>query len=128
MAHTPNKFVAQRAPMFQAPNAMTRRACSDRLARAVVAAFVSAAFLWALGLSVSPQLHARIHADSNRAEHSCAATLIATGSYDHGAPPPLLPQPQFSHPVWNVVAVCSTWVRPLFLRSHIFAHAPPAFS
>ena len=50
-----------------------------------VAVFVFAAFLWALALSASPQLHQRVHKDANRAEHNCAVTMIASGSYDHAA-------------------------------------------
>jgi hypothetical protein len=36
--------------------------------RALVVGFVSAAFLWALALSASPQLHQRFHPDANRVE------------------------------------------------------------
>src|ERR1700730_17155979 len=58
----------------------------SRIARSVIAAFLSAAFLWTLTLSVSPQLHERFHPDANRAEHVCAVTFVASGSYDHGVP------------------------------------------
>jgi hypothetical protein len=95
-------------------------------ARASVATFVSAAFLWMLVLGVSPQLHSRVHPDASRTEHICAVTLIATGSYDHAAQPPLVSQPQFTPLSPQIAALGSTWVRPLFLRAHIFAHAPPA--
>ena len=54
-------------------------------ARACVAVFFSAAFLWALTLGASPQLHQRVHKDANRTEHNCAVTMIASGSYDHAA-------------------------------------------
>ena len=93
--------------------------------RALVATFISAAFLWTLALSVSPRLHTRIHGDANRAEHSCAVTLIATGGYEHAAQPSLVTGPQFASFFSQVAALTSTWVRPLFLRAHIFAHAPP---
>jgi hypothetical protein len=91
-----------------------------------LATLVSAAFFWTLLLSVSPQLHARIHADGNRTEHICAVTLIATGSYDHGAQPPLVSAPfpalQFS----KVPALTPEWVESPFLGASIFEHAPPA--
>jgi hypothetical protein len=94
--------------------------------RTFVAICVGAAFLWALALSVSPQLHQRVHADANRAEHSCAVTAIASGTYDHTACPPLvsapLPAVQFS----KIPALTPKWVESLFLKAHIFAHAPPA--
>jgi hypothetical protein len=66
---------------------------SNGYARAFVAALVSGGFLWALVLSASPQLHQRVHQDSNRAEHHCAATMIASGSYDHAAHAPLVSAP-----------------------------------
>jgi hypothetical protein len=96
--------------------------------RAVVAASVAAAFLWALALSASAQLHERVHPDANRAEHSCAVTMVASGSYDHAAQPPLVSQIQFTYGFYELAALTSTWVQPLFLSAHIFAHAPPLFA
>jgi hypothetical protein len=95
--------------------------------RTFIATCVGAAFLWALALSVSPQLHHYIHADANRAGHSCAVTAIASGNCDHGAQSPLVsalrtigfPQSEALH---------SVWVQPLFLCAHVFAHAPPTHS
>jgi hypothetical protein len=95
-------------------------------ARACVAVFVSAAFLWMLVLSASPQLHAGIHADANRTDHVCAITLIASGSYEHAAQPPLVSAdalvPQFS----EIPALTPCWVQSPFLGACIFEHAPPA--
>jgi hypothetical protein len=105
---------------------MSTTARSHNCRRALVAALLSAAFLWTLALSVSPQLHARIHADANRGDHTCAVTLIATGSYDHAAQPPPVSAPQFNVQFSKIAALRSTWVQPLFLSAHIFAHAPPA--
>jgi len=119
------KLLARRAPLPQARAAMNSLARFHNCGRALVAAFISAGFLWSLALSVSPQLHTRIHADANRAEHSCAVTLIATGGYEHAAQPSLVTGPQFASWFSQVAALTSTWVRPLFLRAHIFAHAPP---
>ena len=68
---------------------MSTFARSTNHGRAFVATCVGAAFLWALALSVSPQLHQCIHADANRAEHSCAVTAIASGNCDHVTYPPL---------------------------------------
>ncbi len=72
---------------------MSRFARSTNHGRAFVAICVFAAFLCALALSASPQLHQRVHKDANRAEHNCAATMIASGSYDHAAHPPLVSAP-----------------------------------
>jgi len=99
---------------------------SNNYGRAFVAVFVSAAFLWALALSASPQLHQRVHPDAGRVEHNCAATMIASGSYDHAAHPPLvsvpLPAVQFS----KIPALTPQWVESPFLGACIFEHAPPA--
>ena len=122
------KLLARRVPLSQARAAMNSLARSHNCGRALVAAFISAAFLWTLALNVSPQLHTWIHADASRAGHSCAVTLIATGSYEHAAQPPLITGPQFTPCFSQVAALTSTWVRPLFLRAHIFAHAPPVHS
>jgi hypothetical protein len=99
---------------------------SQNCLRVFVAAVVFAAFSWTLVASASPQLHARIHADANRTDHVCAITLIASGNYEHATQLPLVSAPQFQ--IWfpAIVALASTWVKPLFLGAHIFAHAPPA--
>ncbi|MGE5215048.1 MAG: hypothetical protein ACM3NN_15315 [Nitrospirota bacterium] len=92
------------------------------------AAVVFATFAWTLAGSVSPQLHARIHADSSQAEHVCAITLIASGSYEQAGQPVLVGKPQFEIRFPESVVLTSSWVKPLFLDAHIFAHAPPAYS
>jgi hypothetical protein len=107
---------------------MNTSARSQNCARVVVAAVLFAAFSWTLLVSVSPQLHARIHADENGANHVCAITLIASGSYEQAAPPPIISAPQFDICSYATGALTSTWVKALFLNSHIFAHAPPARS
>ena len=101
---------------------------SKECRRAFIAIFICAAFSWTLLLSVSPLLHARIHADANRGDHTCAVTLVAAGNYDHAANPPLTSAPQPSVGFSKIAALSSTWVQPLFLSAHIFAHAPPAHS
>jgi hypothetical protein len=94
--------------------------------RAFLSAFISAAFLWALTLSVLPQLHARVHPDANRAEHTCSATLIASGSYNHVAPAPLLSAPAPAIQFSTVATLTPQWVESPFLGACIFEHAPPA--
>jgi hypothetical protein len=95
-------------------------------ARACVAVFVSAAFLWMLVLSASPQLHARVHADANRTDHVCAITLIASGSYEHSAQPPLVSADALVSQFSEIPALTPCWVQSLFLGARIFEHAPPA--
>jgi hypothetical protein len=92
--------------------------------RRFIAALLSAAFLWALALSVSPRLHERLHADANRVDHTCAVTFVSSGSYDHSIAPPPIPAPapvEFS----NVATLHSHWVPSFFLSARIFEHAPP---
>ena len=96
--------------------------------RALIAIFVSAAFLWALALSVSPQLHQRVHKDANRVEHNCAATMIASGSYEHAAHPPLVSAPVPAVQFSKIPALTPQWVQSPFLGASIFEHAPPAAS
>jgi len=87
------KFLARDAVKLQGRSAMSTFARSTNHGRAFVATCVFAAFVWALALSVSPHLHQRVHADGNRPDHICAVTLIATGSYDHAAQPPVISAP-----------------------------------
>jgi hypothetical protein len=95
-------------------------------ARVLVAAVLFAVFSWTLLVSVSPRLHGCIHGDANRVDHVCAITLVASGSYEHGAQPTLvtvaLPAVQFS----KIPALTPCWVQSPFLGAHIFEHAPPA--
>lgn len=107
---------------------MSLFARSKDCSRAFIATFVSAAFFWTLLLSASPQLHARVHADADRSDHTCAVTLIAAGNCHHAAHPPLLRAPEPSVQFSKMAELRSTWVQPLFLSAHIFAHAPPAHS
>ena len=51
-----------------------------------------AAFLTALTLASSPQLHERLHSSSPH--HECAATIIASGSCEHNASPAVTPKLQ----------------------------------
>jgi hypothetical protein len=96
--------------------------------RTIVAACAFAAFVWAIALSASPQLHQFVHADANRVEHSCAVTAIASGNCDQAPHPPLVSAPDFVSQFGRVSSLNPAWVQPLFLKAHIFAHAPPVLS
>jgi hypothetical protein len=120
------KFLAQDARSSEARSAMSTFARLRNHGRAFTASCVSAAFVWALALSASSQLHQRVHTDADRAEHNCAVTMIASGNYDHAAHPPLVSVPvpiiQFS----KIPALTPQWVESPFLGASIFEHAPPA--
>jgi hypothetical protein len=95
-------------------------------ARGFIVSAAAAAFLWAGLLSVSPELHERVHPDANRVQHSCAVTCIASGEVHHSAPPLFIDgHIQDSQSSENCFAR-PQWVPPLFLGARIFEHAPPA--
>jgi hypothetical protein len=104
---------------------MSTFARSTNRGRAFVATCVSAAFLWALALSASPQLHQRVHKDANRVEHNCAVTMIASGSYDHAAHVSLVIAPIPAFQFSKIPALTPCWVQSPFLGACIFEHAPP---
>ena len=99
---------------------------SQSYARVLVTAVLFAAFSWTLLVCVSPQLHGCIHTDANRSDHVCAITLIASGSYEHASQPPVISGPQIDVCFPATASLTSTWVKPVFLNAHVFAHAPPA--
>jgi hypothetical protein len=92
------------------------------------ATFAAAIFLWSLALSASPQLHKAIHPDANQPGHTCAVTLVASGSFTHSAAVPLVSAPvpvvQFS----TIPALTPQWVESPFLGASVFEHAPPALA
>jgi hypothetical protein len=94
--------------------------------RAIVATLLSLGFFCTLALSVSPQLHHRVHPDANHADHVCAVTFVASGSYEHSAQPSLVTAPGLAQQLSEIPTLRSVWVPSLFLVAHIFAHAPPA--
>jgi hypothetical protein len=120
------KFLAQNACQSEDRTAMSTFPRSRSHGRVFVAIFLFAAFLWALALSVSPQLHQRVHKDANRVEHNCAATMIASGSYNHVAHVPLVSAPVPVIHFSKIPALTPQWVESPFLGACIFEHAPPA--
>lgn len=95
--------------------------------RAAIAVGALAAFLFALVLSATPQLHEQFHGSTGAANHECAVTLLASGSYQHTpiatislAPP--LPPKTF------VQALVSFPLVSAHLEFSLLEHAPPANS
>jgi len=101
---------------------------SSTIMRASIAIFACAVFLWTLALSVSPQLHERLHPDANRIDHSCAVTLVASGNFNHSACPQLVSVPDLVDQFSSIPAPTPKWVESAFLLARIFEHAPPAHS
>jgi hypothetical protein len=95
--------------------------------RAFVAALASAAFLWALTLSVSPLWHERIHSDASRIDHSCAVTFVSSGNLNH-SPVTLLISAPVPVDEFEISELTPLWVGPIFLLASVFEHAPPVGS
>jgi hypothetical protein len=93
--------------------------------RAAVHVALIGSFLFALALSASPSLHERFHPDANQPGHECVVTLIASGSYDHVAPPVISIAPALVSQFSEVPALNPVWVASPFSRSCVFEHAPP---
>jgi hypothetical protein len=93
-------------------------------------AFVSVALLiaWfaAMTLADTPALHERVHTVD--AQHQCATTLLASGSYEHAAAQVVLSVLQDAQQFANIAALNRVWVAAPFLGASIFEHAPPALS
>jgi hypothetical protein len=96
--------------------------------RAIIASGLLSAFILALSLAASPQLHARLHADAGSPNHECAVTLIATGKYEQADAPPVFAAPQPAVQFEKIPALAPVWVAAPFLDASIFEHAPPALS
>ncbi|MEO6872012.1 MAG: hypothetical protein ABI233_07305 [Chthoniobacterales bacterium] len=96
--------------------------------RAIVASSLLGAFLFALALAASPQLHARFHADAGSPNHECAVTLLATGKYQQATAPSVFVAPQPAVLFEKIPAFAPVWVAAPFFGAHIFEHAPPALS
>jgi hypothetical protein len=94
----------------------------------ILAGGLLAAFLFALGLAASPQLHARFHPDAGSTKHECAVTLIASGKYEQADAPPALVAPQPVVVFEKIPALAPVWVAAPFHVARIFEHAPPALS
>jgi hypothetical protein len=91
---------------------------------AFVSTWLLGSFFFALVLGSSPELHARVHHDANQPGHTCAVTLIASGSVDHAPVAPVIMATadlEFA----KAPALAPVWVESSFRNSHIFAHAPP---
>lgn len=92
--------------------------------RAIVVGIVSIAFLWMVALSVSPELHASIHAHASDVAHHCGATLLASGHCQDSQATPPVTSPVFL-PLLKPVRVITPTVQSPFLIVRALEHAPP---
>jgi hypothetical protein len=91
--------------------------------RAAIGINVIVAFLAALTLASSPQIHERLHKVDS--QHECAATLIASGNVHHAAPPPVFAA-KLSAPEISFVLFRDSELIRIAVPSSILEHAPPA--
>jgi hypothetical protein len=91
--------------------------------RARIGIVIVIAFFTALTVASSPQLHERLHKVDS--QHACAATMISSGSCEHGASPQLVPKlenapnsPAFLAKRFQFVVAS--------VPSSVQEHAPPA--
>ena len=89
-------------------------------------ALLVVAVLWALTLTVSPQLHELVHPDADHEDHDCAVTLFLGGGLLHSpvlpslvAGPLLICLRQTPGPPPDISAV-------LFAGQRVFERGPPA--
>lgn len=92
--------------------------------RSIVVGIVSAGFLWMVALSVSPRLHASVHADASGVAHHCGATLLASGNCQDSPAPASMAPPVFL-PLPTPVRVITPTVQSPFLVVRVLEHAPP---
>ena len=95
--------------------------------RAVIAAGSLAAFLFALVLSFTPQLHEQLHGATGVGSHECAVTLLASGSYQHTPVASISLAPP-SPPKEFIQVLASFDVVSAHLEFSLLEHAPPAYS
>ncbi len=93
--------------------------------RAAIHLALLGSFVFALALSASPSLHERFHPDAKQPGHECVATLIASGKFDHVAPPIVFLAPPAPAQFSDLASLNPAWVPTPFSRSRIFEHAPP---
>ena len=93
--------------------------------RALIASLLFCSITFAIGLSAAPQLHDALH-HGDRTTHECAATLLASGSWEHSAAEPALNAPQPLPATASFVKACLRLVA--HPQTSILEHAPPALS
>ena len=96
--------------------------------RALVQFGLIGAFIFAIALSVSPQLHERIHGDASQAQHHCAVTLLGSGTYENTLPQTIAFAPPVENSNLTPRVSPVVFVPATFLSGRIFEHGPPRIS
>ena len=92
--------------------------------RTTIAAAVALCVLVAGWMAASPELHEHLHHDAGHADHSCLATMIASGSCESVIVTALFVAACLA---WTgtLTLLCTQWVQPLFLDDGVLEHGPP---
>lgn len=86
-------------------------------------------FFLALAMTASPWLHERLHQDAGDEHHECVVTVMHSGGTDGTIVTPTLAQDFQPAPQFVAVAEdSSSSVVSIFLRAHVFEHAPPSLA
>jgi hypothetical protein len=88
---------------------------------------LAAAIVLMLGLSVTPNLHERLH-PAAASLHECAVTLITSGNCHYGAVATPLIAPTTALHLSKTPVLAPHWVESPFLAARVFEHAPPGCS
>ena len=95
--------------------------------RAAIAAGSLAAFLFALVLSATPQLHEQFHGANGAGSHECAVTPLASGNYQH-TPTVTISLAPPAPPKGLVPTLATFQLVSAHLEFSLLEHAPPANS
>jgi hypothetical protein len=95
--------------------------------RAIVATGCIGALLFAVVLSVIPQLHEQIHGATGAPNHECVVTLLMSGNCQHTPIAPLSVAPP-APPATFAHVLVSFQLVSAHLDFSLLEHAPPAIS
>ena len=92
--------------------------------RTALAAALALCVLVAGWMAASPELHEHLHHDAGHADHTCLATMIASGGCESVVVAALFVAAGLA---WTgtFTQLCTHWVRPLFLDDGVLEHGPP---
>jgi hypothetical protein len=89
-------------------------------------ALLVVAVLWALTLSVSPQLHELVHPDADHEDHDCAVTLFLGGGLLHSPVLPSLVAGPLCTFLRHAPSPPPVILAVLFTGQSVFERGPPA--
>ena len=103
---------------------MTHFASRPSLLRTALAVSLALCVLVAGWMAASPELHEHLHHDAGHADHTCLATMIASGGCESVVVAAFFVAACVA---WagTFTLLFTQWVRPLFLDDGVLEHGPP---